>query len=171
MKTVRVIALSYCKSDLSLIEIFVVQFIRLGSLNLSSSASYKNEQSFDGKEKKKGFFSKMIFNRVDKKSSEYPSNESVQSEYIDCGTSRSWKVTDESQYCPNHSISLLDAKYFKSHRETQVIDHAFNSPHFYDNPGRRSYVGGYAAAAYEAARHHYILTQRASFKTDNVDRK
>ena len=166
--------LSFCKSDVSLTEIFVVQFVRLGSLNLSSSASYKNELSFDDNEKKKGFFSKILFNRVDKKSrqisSESPSNESVQSEYIDSGTSRSWKVTDESQYCPNHSISLSDAKYFKSHRETHIIDQAFKSPHFYDDPRRRPYVGGYAAAAYEAARHNYMLTQRASFKTDNVDR-
>ena len=85
---------------------------------------------------------------------------SLQAESIDGNSSR-----------PDNSVSLLRHCYSKYDQQSRSHeDDLINEPRcrnswpppLYDDSRRRPYIGGFAAAAYEAARDDYILSKTRS---------
>mmetsp|Transcript_946 Transcript_946/g.1234 ORF Transcript_946/g.1234 Transcript_946/m.1234 type:complete len:138 (-) Transcript_946:662-1075(-) len=128
-------------------------YIRMSSLNLQSF--YKNEHKLnpydDGDEKKKkkgGFFLKRFSMKRDSLQSG-----SLRADSIDSDSSR-----------PDNSVSPTRLSYQESrfHEDALINESRCRNswpPPLYHDPRRRPYIGGFAAAAYEAARDDYILSK------------
>ena len=130
-----------------------MQSIRRTSLNLHSS--HKNEHKLnpydDGNEKKKsigGFFLKRFSMKRDSLQSG-----SLRAESMDSDSSR-----------PDNSVSPSRLSYQESRSQEDAlinVSRCRNSwpPPLYHDSRRRPYIGGFVAAAYEAARDDYILSK------------
>ena len=114
--------------------------------------SHKNEHKLhpydDANEKKKhkgGFFSKRFSMRRD--------SGSLRAESMDSDSSRPDNLVSPSRLSYQESRSQEDALINESRCRNSW------PPPLYHDPRRRPYIGGFAAAAYEAARDDYILSK------------